>query len=76
MKTQWYFPIGLLTAALAGLLPLTAADPTPVEITVTSDHIDFLAARNLVGRYQFAAATETPLAKPHYHRSSSPKLSP
>jgi hypothetical protein len=54
-----------VAAALAQRLPLSAADPAPVSITVTRDHIDFLAGKELIGRYQFAAATEVPLAKPY-----------
>jgi hypothetical protein len=62
---KWCLPVGLFAAALAGLLPLVAADPASVNLTVTSDHLDFLVGKDLVGRYQFAAATDTPLAKPY-----------
>jgi hypothetical protein len=57
--------IGFVAAGLAGFLPLSAADPSPVDIHVTTDHIDFLAGKNLVGRYQFATATDAALAKPY-----------
>ena len=63
MKTTWCF--GVVVAFLAVLQSLAAADSTPVTITVASDHIDFLAGKDLVGRYQFAAASDTPLAKPY-----------
>jgi Methane oxygenase PmoA len=57
--------VAILTAGLAGLLPLTAADRSTVGISVTGDHIDFLAGNELVGRYQYAAASDAPLAKPY-----------
>jgi hypothetical protein len=41
------------------------ADRAPVEILVTSDHIDFLAGKEPVGRYQYAAAAAAPIAKPY-----------
>ena len=65
MKSKWCLPSVLVLAALLPWLPLSAADPTPVSVTVTRDHIDFLAGKDLVGRYQFAAATEAPFAKPY-----------
>jgi hypothetical protein len=63
--TNYRFSIGLVVAVLAGAQLLTAADSTPVNITVASDHIDFLASKDLVGRYQFASTSDTPLAKPY-----------
>jgi len=65
VQMKWCYPLGLLAVALAGLLPLVAADSAPVKITVASDHLEFLAGTDLVGRYQFAAAPDTPLAKPY-----------
>jgi hypothetical protein len=63
VKKYCYF--GVLAALLAGLLPLPAADRSAVKIVVTTDHIDFLAGNDLVGRYQYAAVAELTLAKPY-----------
>lgn len=65
MKTNSCVRVGLLGAVLAGLLPLAAADSAAVAISVTTDHLDFLAVQDRVGRYQFAASTDTRLAKPY-----------
>ena len=64
MQTKWCFPVGLVVAFVA-VQPPAAADSTPVTIAVASDHIDFLAGKDLVARYQFAAAADAPLAKPY-----------
>src|SRR5206468_4189971 len=64
VHTKSCLPAGLFLAAVVGLLPLAAADPASVSIAVTNDHLDFLAGKYLVGRYQFAAASEPRLAKP------------
>jgi hypothetical protein len=65
VKMTWCCVVGLFVAALAGLLPLSAADATPVEIAVTSDHFDFLVGKEFVGRYHFAAAPASTIAKPY-----------
>jgi hypothetical protein len=63
VKRNWY--LGVLAVVLAGLLPLAAADRSSVKISVTTDHLDFLAGHDLVGRYQYAAVADLPLAKPY-----------
>jgi hypothetical protein len=65
VKSKWCFWLGLLVALVAGLLPLAAADSAPVSIAIARDHSDFLAGKEFIGRYQFAAATSAPLAKPY-----------
>src|SRR5207253_1992653 len=60
-----YLLVGLFVIALVGWLPLSAADPSAVHLDVSSDHVDFLAGKDVVGRYQFASATNVPLAKPY-----------
>jgi hypothetical protein len=81
MKINWRLFVGVSLAALGSVLLLSLAvrvtaapamsgsareaDRSPVEVLVTSDHIDFLTGKELVGRYQYAAAAAAPIAKPY-----------
>ncbi|HXG09224.1 MAG TPA: PmoA family protein [Gemmataceae bacterium] len=50
MKPYLAIPLAVLVAAV-WLLPVPAAEPQNVTITVSDDHIDFLAGKELIGRY-------------------------
>lgn len=65
MRIIGYAWMGCSVIMLGALVSLAVGDVAPVEIAVTSDHIDFRAGKEIVGRYQYASATAAPFAKPY-----------
>jgi hypothetical protein len=72
VKMRLYLILSVFAAGLVWLLPVPAADPADVAITVTKDHVDFLAGKNLIGRYHVGAN----VAKPYFWPLNGPTGTP
>jgi hypothetical protein len=68
MTKLWKMTLLALLVLAAGAAPLPSADPAPVTIQATKDHLDFLIGKDLVGRYHIAES----VAKPYFWPLNAP----
>jgi hypothetical protein len=68
MKARLLLILSALALSSLGLLPLSSAEPVNVAITVTDGQIDFLAGKDLIGRYHKAPS----VAKPYFWPFNGP----
>src|SRR5713226_9483326 len=71
MKYRSWFAPGVVALSLTWALPLSADDSAGVSLVIAGDHVDFLAGKDLVGRYHLSLEASS-VAKPYFWPLNGP----